>query len=760
MKKVLFSLFSVLVISSATFADVSLDWVQDGTATGTWSAADQNDNVFITSWDGSIWLRKSDKFGNVQWEVNYATPLLFNYLYPSRVHADSLGNAIVVGYRYTSPTEGRNANALVILKYSPDGVLLWEKIIEGTFSHWNNSSFRTNVSSVMDEAGNVFVGTAGNVSGYPETGFNAIKITPSGTTAWVSTKNISGFPYHFVSNIRLNGNKLVLAGHTDYWLANAVVWVVGTNGVSKWAKTEIGIGGSDAIIDNSGKVFLLTSSFPGYDSDISIYRYKSNGAFMWHNLYDMGGAEIGYRMELTPDNKIALNCYGNQTGISLYVDWITAKITLNGALVWYKRYDTHTNNDEIPSHMAVDTDGDIFVTGIGGPFPGGFNLGARQFVTVKYKSNGTLAWSYTVDTITEYQSGRHIDIDSRGNVFVLMDINAIMFHLLDNTGADPCEVPFGISVSDITETTATISWDSVPNAYLYHVQYKTPASPVWNTLVTDATSISLTGLLSGATYDYHIEAVCNSGPTGYSPIANFTALGTSYCTSGGLNATNDWIDLVYVADLLNSTIESAGGYNDFTYLTATMQKGSTYSFTLSAGMVGGPYFEYWNVWVDFNNDGDFTDAGENIVSYNSNQIGWESHSFTVPATAVTGNTLMRVSMKRGSASTSCETFTKGETEDYTVNIIPAKMANAAIPENNPIIKIYPNPAHNLINVTSSVNFEKGEIKIFDLNGQAVATGNMNGNNAQINIEPLPVGIYFIVTTDAAGNSTTAKFIKN
>ena len=759
MKKILFSFFSSLLITSATFAGVSLDWVRDGNATGSWSTIDKNDNVFVTSWDGSIWLRKFDKFGNFQWEVNYTTPLLFNYLYPSRVHADSLGNAVVVGYRYTSPTEGRNANALVILKYGPTGTLIWEKIIEGSFSPWNNSLFRTNVSSVMDAFGNVFVGTAGNVSGYPTTGFNAIKITPTGTTAWVSTKNISGFPYHFVSNIRLNGNKIVLAGHTDYWLANAAVWVLGTNGVSKWAKTEIGIGGADAIIDNTGKVFLLTSSFPGYDSDISIYRYKSNGAFMWHNLYDMGGADIGYRMELTPDNKIALHCYGNQTGISLYVDWLTSKMTLNGAIVWTKRYDAHSGNDEIPYNMAVDADGDIFVTGIGGPFPGGFNLGARQFVTVKYKSNGTQAWVYAVDTINEYQSGRHINIDSHGNLFVLMDINSIMYHLLDNTGADPCSVPTGVAVSDITETSAIISWEPVINAYLYHVQYKTTASPIWYTLVTDATSITLNGLLTGATYDYHVEAVCNSGPTGYSPINNFTALGTTYCTAGGLNAANDWIDLVYVADLLNSTIESAGGYNDFTYLTATMKQGVTYSFTLSAAIVGGSYFEYWNVWIDFNGDGDFTDAGENIVSYNSDQIGWESHSFTVPLTAVTGNTLMRVSMKRGSAPTSCETFSKGETEDYTVSIIPAKMGNETTTGKNKIL-VYPNPANDMIHIQSELNLQNGEIMILDMNGQQINHATFNGNQIQINIESLPSGIYFVIITDESGYRSTAKFIKN
>jgi len=747
------------ILTTAAIADVTVDWVHDGTATATWSAVDKNDNVFVTSWDGSIYTRKFDKFGVLQWEKNYTTPILFNYLYPSRMHCDSLGNAIVVGYRYTSPTEGRNANAVVVLKYDPDGNMVWEKIIAGTFSFWNNSLYRTNVSSVMDGSDNLFIGTAGNVSGYPTTGFNTIKITPAGAIAWVSAVNISGSSYHFVSNIRLNGNRIVLAGHTQYWLANAVVWVLDINGTSKWFKTEAGIGGNDAMIDNAGKIYLLTSSSPGYISDIALYRYKPNGAPVWYKTFDFGGADIGYRMQLSPDNKIVIQAYGNQTGISLYVDWLTIKMTLNGVVSWSQRYDEHHNNDEIPGNMAIDADGDIFVTGIGGPFPGGFNLGARQFVVVKYKSNGTEQWVYAQDTINEYQTGRHIDIDSRGNIYVAVDINSLTYHLLDNTGADPCSIPTGITVSDITDESATISWTPVINAYLYHVQYKTTTSPIWTTLPTDATSVTLSGLFTGTTYQYRVEAVCDSGPTGYSATSTFTVMGITYCTTGGLSATNDWIDLVYVGDLLNSTIESTGGYSDFTYLSVDLVQGSNYDFTLSAGMVGGPYFEYWNVWIDFNGDGDFTDAGESIVSYNSNQIGWETHNFTVPLTASPGNTLMRVSMKRGGAPSPCGSYSKGETEDYTVTILPAKKAVELNTSVN-TLTLYPNPAQAVIHVDVDAPFEYMQVNIIDMNGRQVLSDEIGDEQSTIRIETLPAGVYFLIAVDETGNRYTAKFIKN
>ena len=66
---------------------------------------------------------------------------------------------------------------------------------------------------------------------------------------------------------------------------------------------------------------------------------------------------------------------------------------------------------------------------------------------------------------------------------------------------------------------------------------------------------------------------------------------------------------------------------------------------------------------------DFSDPGEEVVSYTSTQIGWETSTFQVPATTAAGIIRMRVSMKNGSpAQTPCEIFALGEVEDYTVNI--------------------------------------------------------------------------------------------
>ncbi len=138
----------------------------------------------------------------------------------------------------------------------------------------------------------------------------------------------------------------------------------------------------------------------------------------------------------------------------------------------------------------------------------------------------------------------------------------------------------------------------------------------------------------------------------------------TYCTSKGNNYSYEWISRVRVGSLDNSS--GAAGYTDFTGTTVNLTRGNSASVTLNPGFSSSSYTEYWKIWIDYNQDGDFTDSGEEVFSgVGSSAV---SGSFTVSSGATTGATRMRVSMKWDAAQTSCETFSYGEVEDYTVNI--------------------------------------------------------------------------------------------
>lgn len=130
------------------------------------------------------------------------------------------------------------------------------------------------------------------------------------------------------------------------------------------------------------------------------------------------------------------------------------KVNLSGTLLWSQRYDEHTNNDEKPFMMAVDQYSNVYVTGIGGPFPGGSNLGKRQLVTVKYNAAGSLLWTAVKDTFTEYITGIGIALDSQNGLYILGTDWSILIHYLDQT------------TTGITEQQPSSSLQISPNPFI------------------------------------------------------------------------------------------------------------------------------------------------------------------------------------------------------------------------------------------------------------------------------------------------------
>jgi PKD repeat protein len=125
----------------------------------------------------------------------------------------------------------------------------------------------------------------------------------------------------------------------------------------------------------------------------------------------------------------------------------------------------------------------------------------------------------------------------------------------------------------------------------------------------------------------------------------------------------EWIAGVEVGTMNNTS--GAAGYTDFTSITCDLTGDSVVNVTLTPGFSGSSYTEYWKIWIDYNGDHDFLDAGEEVFSgYGSSTV---TGSFTV-ASGIDIVTRMRVSMKYASYPTPCETFTYGEVEDYTANV--------------------------------------------------------------------------------------------
>ncbi|WP_017733790.1 M4 family metallopeptidase [Nafulsella turpanensis] len=331
-----------------------------------------------------------------------------------------------------------------------------------------------------------------------------------------------------------------------------------------------------------------------------------------------------------------------------------------------------------------------------------------------------------------------------------------------------CQTPGGLTASNVSASSATLNLNAVSFANDYSVRYRVNGSSSWTNTTATTTSVAISGLTASTTYEFQVATNCSNGSSAYSASSGFTTPSAivTYCASKGKNTSYEWIDYVALNGMERTSAADAG-YFDGTSLSANVVPGSSPTIYISAGFASSSYTEYWNIWIDFNQDGDFTDAGEKQVSGSSSSSGTLSATLSIPASASLGTTRMRVSMKYGSAAGSCETFSYGEVEDYTVNITNSFNAMVASPgrkaeilgneEASILFKTYPNPVQDKLMISTT---EKGGFTamVYDLSGKMLKQAQSDRNEMELNVAELKEGVYFI---KVAGEREphTIKFIK-
>jgi len=230
----------------------------------------------------------------------------------------------------------------------------------------------------------------------------------------------------------------------------------------------------------------------------------------------------------------------------------------------------------------------------------------------------------------------------------------------------------------------------------------------------------------------------------------------NYCSSSSLSADKEWIAGVSLSEL--NKISGSSLYSDFTQNTATLLLGATETIRLIPGFSKNSQREYWKVWIDFNQDGDFDDADEDVFS-TLNAKSEVTGSVLVPVNALTGTTRMRVSMKAGVLPTSCEIFDRGEVEDYSIDIVQNK-SEFAITNIETVVNewsIYPNPATETLFIKQN-STTPAWLKIFNSGGALVIQKELKTSLAQIDISKLANGVYY-VNFESEKNSFKEKIIK-
>lgn len=388
---------------------------------------------------------------------------------------------------------------------------------------------------------------------------------------------------------------------------------------------------------------------------------------------------------------------------------------------------------------------------------------AFRLEDVYLTSNSTYANARTsgIQSAVDLYGAGSAEVIATTNAFYAIGVGAA--YTGGTTDAAPPSAPSSLAASGTTGTTTNLTWTaSTDNIAVtgYDIYQGTVLKGSSTT-----TSYTVTGLTALTAYSFSVkakDAAGNISAASNTINVTTTAATVAYCSSQGSSAADERIGKV-VFGTINNTSTATTGYENFTAISTNASRGTAYTITITPTWASTTYNEGYAVFIDYNQDGDFADSGETVWTKAASKTTPVTGTITIPATAALGATRLRIVMKYNAVpASSCEAFSYGQVEDYTVNItasgaIDAEEVVAGLVETTQTTSfaLYPNPVESELNV-SIAEGSGYSYKIINTLGQQLTSGQLAGTG--IDVSRLSTGIYLIELNND-GKKIVKKFAK-
>jgi ribosomal protein L6P/L9E len=246
-----------------------------------------------------------------------------------------------------------------------------------------------------------------------------------------------------------------------------------------------------------------------------------------------------------------------------------------------------------------------------------------------------------------------------------------------------CNIPTAVTAQLLSGTQANISWNvpvtGTPSGYQYAIT--TSATPPATGTATTATSVNGVTVTPNETTYLHVRTQC--GENEFSAWVTYSFF-TGYCTPAPTSVDGQGITNVTIGSINNTTVAETNNYGNYSTQIVNVGQGVTQPFSITFRTNGADYVT--KIWIDWNNDLDFNDEGEEVYAGTSASTNPAilSGTFTVPATASLGNHRIRIGGTDYGPTPPCYTGSWGSYEDYTINVTtpPACFVPSALTATN------------------------------------------------------------------------------
>lgn len=264
----------------------------------------------------------------------------------------------------------------------------------------------------------------------------------------------------------------------------------------------------------------------------------------------------------------------------------------------------------------------------------------------------------------------------------------------------PSAAPTANAATGVASNAFTANWTAVAGATSYALDVSTVntfASFVntYNNLnVGNVTTLVVNGLTPSTTYYYRVRALNTCGATVSSGTITVTTSAVTYCTPSGFGFAQDpqGITNVTMGTINNTTGIETNNYGNYTAQSTNVFVGATlpFSVTLRTG------FGYSvNVWVDWNNDGDFIDADELVYQGESGSAIPTTLSGSFPVPLLNSNGVSTVGTHRvrvggidfGPFTDPCRNGNYQAFEDYTLNVLTVPPCAVSTPSGLSVVNV-------------------------------------------------------------------------